>query len=295
MRTFYILIAFLVIGQAALSQDTLYFTNKTWTVGKVIEINTKTISFKKQANIDGPSYTVNKSDVEKIVYTNGYIDYITTPRVEKTKTTNSEPEKSSSSTPSNATEYGKNIFCFTPLSVYDKGTGIGISYERFLDKKKYVSFYLPIHYIFLKSGASIGSSSSSGSSASSPYNYDFRPSIGTAQLGLKVYPFTGNNIFALSVGPMIHLAYGTNYYLTKYTNSTSYPYTYTQELVSEEKFVMGFMLHNGLQLTVAKMLYIGGELNLGICYSENFRSFKNTDDKPSNFIAQFNIKCGIRF
>jgi len=58
------------------SQDTLYFKNAGKSIVIVKEVSQKEIQYKKIEMPDGPMYIVNKSDIEKIVYKNGFSEII---------------------------------------------------------------------------------------------------------------------------------------------------------------------------------------------------------------------------
>jgi len=61
----------------AFSQDTLYTKSGGVISGKVTEISSDQIKYKKSSNADGPSYVLNKSDVVLIHYKNGSKDVFT--------------------------------------------------------------------------------------------------------------------------------------------------------------------------------------------------------------------------
>ncbi len=61
----------------AYAQDTLYSKNGTVTAAKVIEVGQNEIRYVKSSNMDGPVYTVEKSDVAAIQYRNGSRDVFT--------------------------------------------------------------------------------------------------------------------------------------------------------------------------------------------------------------------------
>lgn len=65
---------FALLGQ---SQDTLFFKDKQKTVVLVKEVSQTEIQYKKIDLSDGPMYIINKNDIEKIIYKNGYVDVFT--------------------------------------------------------------------------------------------------------------------------------------------------------------------------------------------------------------------------
>ena len=66
--------------------------NDEFFISKVTEILPEIIKYKKFENLDGPDYTVNKSDVKKIVYQNGTIDEFTDSDIPKIKLKKEEKE-----------------------------------------------------------------------------------------------------------------------------------------------------------------------------------------------------------
>jgi hypothetical protein len=59
------------------AQDVIYFRNGVQQRGKVLQIGTNEVSYKKAENPDGPNYIVPKSDISMIEYPNGYKEIIT--------------------------------------------------------------------------------------------------------------------------------------------------------------------------------------------------------------------------
>ncbi|HTL83061.1 MAG TPA: hypothetical protein VL651_15215 [Bacteroidia bacterium] len=68
---------FVILSLGAFAQDTLYKTDNTKIACKVTEIGSTEIKYKKWDNQDGPVYSVDKSDVRRIVYANGTSEMIT--------------------------------------------------------------------------------------------------------------------------------------------------------------------------------------------------------------------------
>ena len=70
-------ILFILLGIfsfSAFAQDTLYTTKGKIITGKVIEVNTLEIKYKRAANPDGPLYIVDKTEIVLIHYKNGSKD-----------------------------------------------------------------------------------------------------------------------------------------------------------------------------------------------------------------------------
>jgi len=75
MKRFIILIPlFLLLFSDLFSQDTIFIKDNNFVVSKVTEILPDYVKYKRFDNLNGPDYTVNKTDVLKIVYRNGSVD-----------------------------------------------------------------------------------------------------------------------------------------------------------------------------------------------------------------------------
>jgi hypothetical protein len=68
---FYSFFIFTFLLENCLAQDTLYFNSKNKLEIKLLEVNPDNIKYKKTANLNGPTYTISKSEVEFIVFENG--------------------------------------------------------------------------------------------------------------------------------------------------------------------------------------------------------------------------------
>lgn len=67
-----------LVGAFAIAnaQDVIYFRNGAQQNGKVLQVGTNDVSYKKAENPNGPTYIINKSDVAMIEYQNGTQDLI---------------------------------------------------------------------------------------------------------------------------------------------------------------------------------------------------------------------------
>ncbi len=72
-KDFLISIVFLLQG-ALHAQDTIYKRSGDVIPAKVLEINTKEVSYKRADLSEGPLFVVNKNDIKKIKYATGTID-----------------------------------------------------------------------------------------------------------------------------------------------------------------------------------------------------------------------------
>lgn len=68
---FYYLAIILLLSFLAKSQDTLYFQSKNKLNVQLLEINPDNLKYKRSDNLNGPIYTISKSEISHIVYKNG--------------------------------------------------------------------------------------------------------------------------------------------------------------------------------------------------------------------------------
>ena len=75
MSKAFILSIVLSINYLGYSQDIIYkISNNDSILAKVIEINMDNIKYRKHSNLDGPLYTIDKTQLDKIVFNNGEIE-----------------------------------------------------------------------------------------------------------------------------------------------------------------------------------------------------------------------------
>ncbi|MGQ0829286.1 MAG: hypothetical protein ACT4ON_12940 [Bacteroidota bacterium] len=91
MKTYFSVLAFfifLIPGKSLQAQDTIVKQNKEIVLAKVIEISTSEVKFKRFDLPDGPLFTLVKSEISKIKYSNGTVEeFNTEKKVESTKAT----------------------------------------------------------------------------------------------------------------------------------------------------------------------------------------------------------------
>lgn len=76
MKTILLTSIFCLLNLISFSQDTLFFKNAGKLEVIVKEVSPTEIQYKKFEMPDGPMYIVNRSDIEKIVYKNGYTEIL---------------------------------------------------------------------------------------------------------------------------------------------------------------------------------------------------------------------------
>lgn len=279
--------AFLTL-YAANAQDKIYRRDGSLLDAKVTEVNNRTISYKKAENLEGPTYVIDRSEVEKIKYENGSIEYFNEApaRGPHARTPHELPVRGQN----NRVPYGKNILSFAPVQMTNTSvTGLGLHYERMLDKRGMFAIYIPL----------VWSINSYGNTYYNGYSYDNQTySMFWTYPGLKIYPAGSNHKVSYGVGPSLALCAGNRTYT--YDNYDPNTGNYTKTTTNKDVFQMGIMVNNSLNIQPSPHLYLGVELGLGIPYIHNNDNYSNNyntpgynyDDEP---LVQFNFKIGYRF
>lgn len=70
----FLLFIFFLIQLSFHAQDTIYKRDGIIIPAKILEISIKDVSYKRSDLLDGPLFIVNKNDIRKIKYVNGYVD-----------------------------------------------------------------------------------------------------------------------------------------------------------------------------------------------------------------------------
>lgn len=74
MKKFTLLVAMIATALAVKAQDLIVMRNADEIQAKVLEISPKSVTYKRWINLDGPTYTISKSEVFYIKYQNGEKD-----------------------------------------------------------------------------------------------------------------------------------------------------------------------------------------------------------------------------
>lgn len=91
---------FLNLPLAIVAQDTIFYKTAGNIVVLVKEVTPTEVQYKKLEMPDGPMYIIDKKDIAKIVYKNGYMDIIKAP-VAETSTPSNQPFTVAYATPIN--------------------------------------------------------------------------------------------------------------------------------------------------------------------------------------------------
>lgn len=178
-----------------------------------------------------------------------------------------------------ARAYGNNIVSFAPLQITE-GVGVGLSYERILDKKGVVSLYLPFAVSF--------TAFNNDPFVSTTPNNNYRPSF-YAMPGLKFYPAGSDHRFGYAVGPNLVYIKGE-----EFRNELIYDNfgnIIGQDVGWRDRSTFGILVNNSLNVNATQHLHLGLELGLGFSYINKVGDY--TTDPIG--IAQFNFNIGYRF
>lgn len=297
---------FLLFCNTAGAQDRIYLRDGTVLKVKVKEIGPRNIVYRKWDNQDGPEYFVTRREVESIKYENGTEEIIEA-RASRRRSRDDEDDadEGKSTTMSKDDDddrparrhsshdrerraepgYGANILTIAPIQMTNESVaGIGLQYERMLDKRQMFSLYIPVavsfytdeHYTVLG------------------YNQKTQRSFTYFYPGVKVYPAGSAHRAAYSIGASVVLGFGTKYKEEQEQVYDPFSGTYYNQYVYKEGavFKSGFMINNGLNLQPTRHFYIGLEFGIGFLYTNNESSDFTIGNEP---VVQFNFKGGYRF
>lgn len=76
-RKIYATLLILCLAGIAMAQDVIVKTDQTTVLSKVLEISSTEIKYKKWGNLDGPTYSISRSEVLSINYENGEVEIFT--------------------------------------------------------------------------------------------------------------------------------------------------------------------------------------------------------------------------
>lgn len=173
--------------------------------------------------------------------------------------------------------YGNNLITVAPLSIIDKGLGIGFSYERMLDKEQKIAFVIPVDFVF----DDLNNDNWNGDRSSNLF-YTY------ASPGIIFYP-AGLRKVNYGIGPNLMFAYGTGDEWRFNSNGW-------ETFESYSNFRMGLMVNNYLLMNVKEKIAIQVNFGLGLRYINTYTYENNiTESFPVNVMGQFKFTVGYRF
>jgi hypothetical protein len=192
--------------------------------------------------------------------------------------------------PQRKVEYGSNIVSVALINLSDDGFGLGLAYERALDKKGIINFYLPVNLCFSSVMGNEVYNSSTGT-----YDYNMlRRSVIQVMPGVKFYP-TGNQ-GKIRYGIAAQVAYYTG---TKETDQYIYSPLYGSYMQVGNARVqkLGLLVNNSLNMFPTAHVFIGIDLGLGLTYLNKVEDLATGSmrEQGTTQLAQFNFRLGYRF
>lgn len=279
---FFLAFCFLFFSSSLLAQDYIHKKNGAVDTAKILEINEKHVVYKRWNYEDGPTFSTLVKEINYIQFGNGSTEKFDT---------NEQLRPFSRKLAANY-HYGDNIIAVLPIFISNIGpVGIGISYERFLDKNQIFALSLPIAYSY--------------NAENFNYNYngnERKLTSFSAFPGGKFYParrFDGKVSYGLGVA--IAIISGT----AQEDRLVYNPTTQTSQLMPLKNnfLTMGPMITNSLNMQPSSKIYLGLEFGIGFPYfinesqtpSNGWNDYVYTPYSSDEPIVQFNFKIGYRF
>ena len=169
-----------------------------------------------------------------------------------------------------------NIIAFAPLQFTENGVaGFSFSYERAIDSRSIVAFYLPAVVEFnLANTQNTGNTNGN----SDPMFY--------LMPGIKLYPTGGfGPIAKYAIGPSLVIGEGQ-----RTVGSSNYYFTGNYYEV-QSHFLLGMIVNQSVNINPTPWLYIGCEFGMGFTYVDRVGGISQ-GTKP---LVNFNFKIGLRY
>ena len=176
--------------------------------------------------------------------------------------------------------YKPDILCVMPFQFTENGHGVGISYERSLDKRALFAFYIPAIITFNVANTNRIYDYNTGN-----YSTGKTDPMLYVMPGIKIYPTGGYGKIKYATGVSVVIGSGKqSSYLTNLNGLN------TTELV-QHHFLAGYMWQNSLNVNMDARIYLGAELGLG----GTFINKAGGSNENNELLAQGALKIGYRF
>jgi len=257
---FYLFVLLFAFSYTSFSQDIIYKIDGSKEEAKIILVGQKEIQYKKFSNMDGPVYTIPKSQINMITYENGEYEMLGN-EYDEAKITKQEL----------TTNYARNLFGYHLFDViYGDFT---FSYERILSSGT-VGVKIPIGFGYA-------------------YNTDYNDNSNEwvknliyTGIGVNFYP-TGQGKWRYFLGPNIRIGYGKQSY---WEDSWDEYGNYIYEEGSNEGIYTKFFVDNGLMFTPVKNFSISTIVGVGIRYFPQADYYNNVVMPTGNFSIDINYR-----
>ncbi len=274
-RYFLLPLFILAICNAAFAQDKIYKKNGDIIEAKIKSVSVKTITYLRFSNQSGPEYTIIKNDVEKIVYQNGSEDMIASGRALRGSRHHNDDTDVEVTVKVN---YKPNILSIAPLQFSENGLGVGLSYERALDSKSIIAFYIPVVATFnLNNGTYLNPNTNT-------YQNGKTDGMFYAMPGIKVYPTGNTGMVRYAIGPSLVVGTGQS-------SSAGYDINNNFVYKTQTHTVLGMIVNNSLNINPGAHICLGLELGLGFTYLNRIGGL----NQGTAALVQGGFKIGFRF
>lgn len=242
------------------AQDIIYKNDGSKEESKIVLVGDREIQYKKFSNLDGPVYTLAKSEILMITYQNGEYEMY-----------QNQPDPAQAAKQELSTNFTKNIIGYHLLDVvYGDFT---FSYERILSSGT-VSIKIPVGF---------------GYAYNSDYfnnNDNWVKNMFYSGIGVNFYP-TGQGKWRYFVGPNVRIGYGKQSYWVYGDDNGNY----YEEEESAEGIYTKFFVDNGVMFTPVRNLSISAIVGFGIRYFPE-ASYSYNTVLPTGY---FSLNLGYRF
>lgn len=291
---FSFLIVLLTLSQLCMAQDKIYLKDKTMISAKVINVGTSTVVYKRFDNQSGPDYTVDKADVDRIVYENGTTDRFSQESYNDPRQMIMEHLRQRREHRHNhdkAPKYGDNIISIMPgmytVAMLDGSVndpGIGFCYERALDAKGHVAFVLPVNINF--SQEKDFTSDFYGYNPSTSFSGSYHSWLMAP--GIKVYPLDNTWMARYAFGGSLFAMFGSE-------PAGVYDFSNSGATGNWNYTLFGLYLSNSLNVSVTRHFFMAFDISFLIPFSDNRRKDSYAFENLAAPMIQFSLRTGYRF
>ena len=257
------------------AQDRIFRSNGDITEAKVKEIGQGYVTYKKWKNPDGPDYTMAISEIDKIIYENGtqekfegnsgLIPGEPIPPGFRKQNRNNDTQP--------PLRLGRRIFSFAPLQFSEDGVGLSIQYEKGIDKDGIMAWCIPLVVTF-----NLSNDQTTGNRQD--------PMVYLAP-GLKFYPTSCFGTTKYAIGPSLVIGAGQK---TVADNNSNY-YYWSPTYTTHDKFILGVMVNNSININPSNHIYLGFDLGFGFSYINTLSG----QNQGSSGMVQGGFKIGYRY
>ena len=134
MKNFLIFLFLIISCLGAFSQDLIITKKGDKITCKVLSVEQNSVSYKKSSNLDGPSYSIEKTQIASVTYKNGDVDVFTEEATEENNKTGQTTENVESNDSYNKRKSSRS---FRSSKSVDADCSIFLSDFRYMDGRYY--------------------------------------------------------------------------------------------------------------------------------------------------------------